>query len=714
MQSFKRERQEFMAQERLLEEFPPVSYDEWRDLVEKELNGASFEKKLVTRTYEGIEIRPIYAAEQRDATDLAGFPGFAPYLRGAALLGNVRVVGEAQGWRVTQECQNTEIAVAREVLQKDFSRGVRGFRMKFDRVLRGVSDAASEREEGVLIGSLADLDAVFSGFDLQDIELTLECGANAIAASALVIALVNRRGISLRDLSVNWGCDPLGALVRDGSLSTSLDVALSEMVDLSAWNVMHAPKAKSVSISTSPHHDAGANAVQEIAYALATGVEYLRALVAAGLEIDQAASQIAFQFSVGRNFFIEIAKLRAARAAWARIVKICEGSEAAQRMQIHARTSARTKTQRDPWVNLLRVTTEALAAGIGGADSVASSAFDEALGSSDDFGRRMASNTQQILIDESHIAQVIDPAGGSWYVEQLTSDLARAAWTQFQKIEGKGGMRAFVLSGELASEIDEVAEKRRQAIALRRDAITGVSEFPNVDEAPICKSPLNVEALRHGLVSNASANHNTKIRKALDVAAQSILGEGEKTQAAIAAAEAGMTLLEIATALHANSTPASVEVLALRRSAEPFERLRDACDAHVAKHGLRPSVFLANMGPIPKHKARATFARNFFEAAGLHVIDNDGFGAEDAAVKAFRESQAAIAVICSSDDLYEELVPTLARALRAAGAKSVILAGKPGNSLEAFEAAGVNRFIYIGCDVLSTLESVVDELGVER
>lgn len=710
-----------MAQERLLEGFPPVSYDEWRDLVEKELNGASFEKKLVTRTYEGIEVRPIYSVEQRDAGDLAGFPGFAPYLRGAALLGNVRAVDATQGWRITQECQSAEIAVAREALQKDFSRGVRGFRIRFDRALRGMpsaetseAKAAAEREDGVLIGSLTDLDALFSGLDLQAIELTLESGGNAIATAALVIALANRRGVSLRSVSVNWGCDPLGTLVRDGTLSTSLDVALSEMVDLSAWNVANAPKAKSISISTSPHHDAGANAVQEIAYALATGVEYLRALVAAGLEIDQAASQIAFQFSVGRNFFLEIAKLRAARAAWARVVKACEGSEAGQRMQIHARTSARTKTKRDPWVNLLRVTTEALAAGIGGADSVASSAFDEALGSPDEFSRRMASNTQQILIDESHIAQVIDPAGGSWYVEQLTNDLARAAWTQFQVIEGKGGMRAFMSSGELAREIDEVAEKRRQAVALRRDAITGVSEFPNIDESPIAKSTVAVEAMRLSLVSAASKCQSAKICSALDEAAQSILGEGEKTQAAIAAAEAGMTLLEIATALHAGSTPTSVESLALRRCAEPFERMRDACDAHAANHGLRPSVFLANMGAIPKHKARATFARNFFEAAGLRVIDNDGFADEDSAVKAFRESQATIAAICSSDDLYEALVPTLARALHAAGAQSVILAGRPGNSLETYEVAGVNRFVYIGCDVLATLESVLDELGVER
>jgi methylmalonyl-CoA mutase len=346
---------------------------------------------------------------------------------------------------------------------------------------------------------------------------------------------------------------------------------------------------------------------------------------------------------------------------------------------------------------MLRTTTEAFAAMVGGADALTTRGFDELLGVSDGFARRIARNVQTILNEEAHVTHVADAAGGGYYIESLTDQLARGAWTIFQAIEERGGMAAALTSGSIAKEIAELASKRASAIAKRSAAITGVSEFANLREEKVVRASASVA--ERGRVDQ------TPPAAALD---QLSTQRGNKRiAAAIAAARQGASLHSLTLALAGSGAAVRCEPLPLRRHAEPFEALRTR-----AERGERPSAFLCNLGPVPKHKARASFASGFLNAGGIAAIDNDGFATPELAVEAFAAAGTPLAVICGADDQYPDWVPKLAPLLRARGATQILLAGKPGEHEAAFKAAGVNDFIFIGVDVVATLSQLLDRLGV--
>ena len=371
-------------------------------------------------------------------------------------------------------------------------------------------------------------------------------------------------------------------------------------------------------------------------------------------------------------------------------------------MKISARISRRVLTERDPYVNLLRNSVAVFAAGVGGADSITSAPFDVTMGPPSDFSRRIARNTLLILQEEAHLQRVMDPAGGSWFLEKLTEQIAEKAWEVFQQVERQGGMLAALKSGWVAGQIESAFAPRAKDIARRKEGITGVSEFPDVREERVSPPAIDLAALR---VS----------------AARSLAGKGKRGEikfvkdsitAAIEAAEHGATIGQLSRALGFHQEPFEILPLELRSFAEPFEVLRNASDAWQAKHGKRPTVFLANMGPVAHHTARAMYSKNFFAAGGFEVIGNDGFKDSDTAAAAFTKSGATIAVICSSDKLYPEIVPPLASKLKAAGATTVVLAGNPGVNEAVWRAAGVDRFIFIKCDVLATLREMLQAEGV--
>jgi methylmalonyl-CoA mutase len=375
-------------------------------------------------------------------------------------------------------------------------------------------------------------------------------------------------------------------------------------------------------------------------------------------------------------------------------------------MRIHARTSDRVLTQRDPYVNLLRNTVGVFAAGIAGADGITSIPFDQMVGLPDEFSRRVARNTVLILQEEAHLHRVVDPAGGSWFLDQLTDQLAEKAWEIFQQVESEGGMLSALSSGWVAQQIDSAFAPRAKDIARRKQGITGVSEFPNVGEEPIVHEPLDAGKLRQ-----SASERLTTARREIEVLKNLSLADA-RTEIAVEAAATGATIGQIATALGGHIEQTESTPIEPHLFAEPFEELRDASDAWQAQTGNRPRVFLANMGPVAHHTARATYSKNFFEAGGFEVIGNDGFAEADAAIAAFKESGASIAVICSSDKLYPDFVPTIASELKAAGAKSVVLAGNPGGNESAWLEAGVDRFIFIKCDVLAILRDLLREQGV--
>jgi methylmalonyl-CoA mutase len=695
------------------DDFPPVRYEDWRALAEADLQGAPFEQKLVTHTYEGIDIQPVYTRRDHPGEgDPEGFPGLAPFVRGSNPRGAVQC-----GWDLRQEHAHPDLEATNQAVLDDLRGGVTSLLLRLDVAARDGLDpddsAAAELagRDGLMAYHVNDSDRALAEVHLDRIGVTLEAGAAFLPAAALQSALWRRRGVSAEQARGAFNADPLAVLARDGHLPVQPETALALLADLAAWTAETYPHVTSVRVGTAPYHHAGATAAQDIAFGMATGVEYLRAMTGAGLDVGAAARQILFSISLGTHHFLAIAKLRAARRLWARVVTASGGSPGAAAMRIHARVSKRVLTLRDPYVNLLRNAVACYAAGLGGADAITSVPFDAVAGLPDAHSRRIARNTVLVLQEEVNLHRVIDPAGGSWYLDWLTDQVADKAWGIFQQVEREGGMLRALQDGWVGKQIDSAFAPRAKNLARRKEGITGVSEFPNVGEAPVIRPAPDRDALRA-----AAAARVARVRWWSNGrnATSPYHGGESKSAAAVEAAVRGASIGQLAQALGFHTAPTAVPPLAPHVFARPFEELRDASDAWQAAHGRRPRVFLANMGPVAHHTARSIYAKNFFEAGGFEVVTNAGFRDADAAaaVKAFADSGATVAVICSSDKLYPDMVPQVAPRLKAAGARSVILAGNPGANETAWRAAGVDRFIFMKCDVLASLREMLREEGV--
>lgn len=676
-----------------LNEFAPAGYEDWRKLVERDLSGAPFEKKLVKRVA-GIDVQPLYVRGDV-APDGAGVPGFSPYTRGSYALG-----ASEMGWDVRHEVRSGEPDSAADSILESLSGEASSIALVLDRAARAGN--SEHGLGGIAIENVSDLQTLFTQVQLDKISVSLDAGATGFALAAGLVCVAKQKHLKLDTLAGSFGLDPLATLATFGSLPGSLESALSDAAEAAHWASEHAPRMRALTVDTSAYHEAGADAVLEVAIALATGVEYLRALTRAGLSVDQAAQQILFRFSVGRDFFLEIAKLRAARRTWARVVEAAGGSPAAQILALHARTSRRTKTQRDPWVNLLRGTAESFSAALGGADAITTEAFDATLGDSDAFANRMARNTQHLLRHESNVHRVVDPAGGSWYIESLTEQLSQRAWHKLQSFERAGGLARALVEGSLQQELKTLLEAERKAVESRKIAITGVNEFPFVSEPPVQrKSPDRVRATER---AKRAADRSAAALSTLNTQA------GARFSSAIASVELGAAFSAVRAALASGSHARAVPLLR-ERLAQPFESLRDRADRALEKHGQRPRAFLVNLGPIPDHKARAGYAQNFVEAGGFSALTNLGFSTASEAAAAFSASGAEIAVLCGSDGGYAELAVPTAEALQKTGARAIVLAGSPGEHEAAYRAAGVTDFIYVGVNAVDALRSLLERVG---
>ena len=692
---------------RFTADFAPATYEAWVAEVDKVLKGAPFEKRMLHRSYEGITIQPLYTRKDWPGDgDPAGFPGGMPFTRGS------RATAGGSGWDVCQEQGHPDAAVANREILTDLERGVTSIVIRFDAAGRSGMDGDNPSatslagDGGVMVYSVDDLDRVLADVLLDAAPVGLDAGAQALPAAAMLMALWKRRGVADESALGAFNADPLGTLAATGSLPVGIDQALAATADLAAYTAKTYPNVTAVGVNTAPYHAAGASESDDLACAMATGVAYLRALTGAGLDVDAACGQIAFAVPVSCDQFTAIAKLRAARTMWARIAEASGASEGSRGMHLRARSDDRMMSQRDPWVNMLRGTVACFAAAVGGADSITVQPFDTALGLPDDLSRRVARNTQLVLMEESHLGHVIDAAGGSWYVETLTNQLADAAWAQFQAIEKAGGIAACLQDGSLAARIDQTYAERVKNLARRKDPVTGVSEFPNVNETLPSHPAPDIAALK------AAAGQKLAALRSQGGAAGSLgtAGAGELTASVVAALSAGATLGTIADGL--SGAASEIAALPQRRLPAVYEELRDASDAERERTGRRPGIFLANLGPIAKHTARATFAKNFFETGGLEALSNEGFSDAESCAKAFRESGARIAIICSADPVYEEMVGSVAPALKAAGCEKLFLAGHPGDKRDQYTGAGVDDFIFLGGNVLDTLRGTLGQLGV--
>lgn len=723
---------------KLLSEFPPVSYEDWRKLVESELKGAPFEKKMFSSTYEGIQLRPIYRRE--DAANLPhvnSLPGFAPFVRGS------RTMGYAQRpWQVSQEINYSSPSEFNNTALNYISRGLTALNMMLDHATRDGHDpdwAEPQQvgEGGLSIAMLSDMERALAGIDLGKTTLFVRCGPSGMPFAALLAALARNRarrqavaGASRRSEDTppypTWilkGCietDPLGVLSHEAKLPQSLDAAFDEMATLTQWASRNAPELQTICVHSRAWHEAGANAVQELAFALATGVEYLRAMTDRGLDIDVVAPRMRFAITVGVNFFMEIAKVRALRMLWARAVAAAGGNENSQRLALHIRTCRWNKTAVDPYNNMLRTTVEAFAGVLGGCDSMQVGAFDEVVRPPDDFSQRIARNTQIILQKECNLDQVIDPAGGSWYVENLTAELAGKGWALFQEVEKLGGMAAALRAGVPQQQVGATAAEKLKAVARRRDSIIGVNQYADPRGQALERPVADPRAFHKKRVQRVQS-HRTSVEqeeselvlKRLETIVQS---KGpDLFEACIEAVNAGATLGEITRAIRISDKPhAPITPVCVTRASCDFERLRAAADRLTARTGQRPQAFLCNMGPLKEHKARADFSRGFLAAGGFEAISPDGFKSTQEAIDAFAKSGARVAVICSTDDKYPELVPALAPGLKAAKPGAVvILAGYPQDQVENHRKAGVDEFIHIRADANEVLKALQSKLGIE-
>jgi methylmalonyl-CoA mutase len=513
--------------------------------------------------------------------------------------------------------------------------------------------------------------------------------------------------------------DPLGVLSHEGTLPQSLDGAYREMAVLTQWAAQHAPRLQTICVHSRSWHEGGGNAVQELAFTLATAVEYLSEMHSRGLGVDIVAPRVRFAVTVGTSFFMEIAKLRALRMLWSRAVSVLDGAEASQRASLHVRTSQWNKTTYDPYNNMLRTTVEAFAGALGGCDSMQVGAFDDTFRQPDDFSQRIARNTQIILQKECDLTHVVDPAGGSWYVETLSAELAAKAWSLFQEVEKLGGMCAALKEGFPQKAVAATATEKLKAVARRRDSIIGINQYANPREKTLDCPETDAGAF-HRRRSQEVAAHRTSLDDDADATALEKLGEVVDSQrpglfeACVTAVSAGATLGEITRAIRITDTPATpITRVCITRAAAQFERLRAATDRFFARTQRRPKAFLCNMGSLRDHKARADFSRGFLSVGGYEVVSPEGFKTAADAAEAFAKSGAQIAVICSTDDNYPALVSPLVNALKEKQPGTIIvLAGYPADQIETHKKSGVDEFIHIRADALEVLSGFHSKLGI--
>jgi methylmalonyl-CoA mutase len=687
-----------MSQElRIQTDFTTPTQEQWRALVDKDLKGAPFEKRLVTQLIEGLAIQPLYTKADAPEPTSLGLPGQAPFARGSSAARST-----AAPWLIMPETRHPLVEEANRAILDDLKHGASGvvLRLSAKLLTENCGTQGCTCASGVLVDDLDALDRTLAGVDLAKTPVTLAAGSASVGAAALFLALCRRRNVAENSVTVQFGADPLGTLAARGCLPRKAEAALSEAAALAKLTSSKLPQARTFTVSTAPYDNAGASAVQELAAALSTAVAYLRAQEDAGMTISAAARQLLFSLAVGADQFLEIAKLRALRVLVNRVLEASGVPEADRSILIHARTSRRILSQRDPWVNVLRTTIGCFAAAIGGADQITVLPYDDVIGVSDEPARRLARNAQIILQEEGNLGRVMDAAGGSYYVDRLTVELAEAAWKEFQAIEAKGGMLAVLRDGSLAKTIDGTWQKRAKDFGKRKTPITGVSEFPHLGEKKVERAAVDTTAAEAAILATREAKAKDAKTSALLAAVGKATGDS-KLGAVIDAVTQGATLEGIQKALGIETE--TVQPLHLRRFAAAFEKLRDASDAALAKNGKRPRIFLANMGPVAVHTARATFSQNFFEAGGFEVLTNDGFADAQAAAGAFAKSGANLAIICSSDAWYETCAVDVAKALKEKNAGRVLLAGNPGQNEATYREGGVDQFIFIGCDVLGTL-----------
>ena len=617
---------------KLFSEFAPNTMQEWIDKVTVDLKGADFNKKLVWRTNEGFDVQPMYRLENmEDLKNLSCLPGEFPFVRGNKKDNN--------DWYVRQDIVVEDVTEANKKALDVLNRGVNSLGF----VLNGCGEFTK-----------ADMNALLKDICLECVEINFVAGCKKAAVLDAFKAVVEERGIAPEKIYGGINIDPMTALTRKGKTCNDkpFDVVKANVEKMAAYK-----NFKVVEVGGYVFNNSGSSIVQELGFSLAAGVEYLDKLTDAGMDINEVAPKMRFHFATGSNYFMEIAKLRAARYLWAHIVKAYNPCcDCKCMMNIHAETSEWNKTVYDPNVNMLRTQTETMSAVLGGVDSFTVHPFDDTFECTPtELAERVARNQQLLLKEESHFAKIVDVAGGSYYIEELTQNIAEAAWKLFLEVQEQGGYVEALKKGFVQAAVKATAQARDLAIAQRKENFVGVNQFPNFNE---------------------------KIEREL---CECIFKPEDET-----------------------AEGAAIETLKPYRGAAAFEAMRLKTDRYAAKNG-RPVVYMFPMGNLAMRKARAQFACNFFACAGFDVKDNNGFKTVDEGVKACLDNKAAIVVLCSSDDEYAGFAPEAFEKLKDKAV--VVVAGNPESRPE-LEAKGLMNYIHVKNNVLEELKAYQAKLGI--
>ena len=614
------------SKEKLFSDFPPVATQEWMDKIMADLKGADYEKKLVWKTNEGFKVKPFYRLEDLEGMKTTeGLPAEYPYIRGNKKDDNT--------WFIRQDIRVENPAEANAKALDLLNKGVDslGFHIK-----------------------AKDLDADYIHTLLKDIccdciELNFKtCQRHTVQLASLLTKYFKEKGYAPEKLHGSLDFDPISRMMKKGKdMSALLDTAKELVEILDAY-----PNFRCIAVNSVDLNNAGAYIYQELGYALAWGNEYLNRLIEAGIPAEKAAKKIKFNFGISSNYFMEIAKFRAARLLWANIVNEYKPAcQCACQMAVHAETSQFNLTLFDSYVNLLRTQTEAMSAALAGVDSITVTPFDKAYETPNDFSERLARNQQLLLKEESHLNRVVDPAAGSYYIENLTASIAKQAWELFLKTEDEGGMLKAVLSGSIQESVNNSNQARHEAVSKRKEILLGTNQYPNFTELSGGKTPLEHACCCHG------HEHEGQMFATLNTS----------------------------------------------RAASEFEELR----LQTEHSGKRPKAFMLTIGNLAMRQARAQFSCNFLACAGYEVIDNLGFPTVEEGIEAALKAQADIVVICSSDDEYAEYAIPAFKALD--GRAMFIVAGAPA-CMDELKAAGIENFIHVRCNVLETLKAYNKQL----
>lgn len=613
---------------RLFPEFTPATTQEWEEKIKADLKGADYEKKLITKTIEGIQIKPYYRSENLSGIKYLNInPCDFPYVRGNKKDNN--------RWEIRQDIHETDFKKANLLAREAIAKGADA--IGFD---------AKE------VDNKDDMCILLDGIDLCKTSVHFISAQSYPVIFNLFSDEIKRQKADAKKIKGSFNFDSLGYFLLYGKFYASEDNNFIEASSLLSNTAKEIPQFKCITVNGHYFHNAGASVAQELGFSLASAHEYLFKFKEKGCTIDDVASRMKFVFAIGSNYFLEISKFRAARLLWAKIVEQYKPSlKESCLMDIHAVTSVWNKTVYDPYVNMLRNTTETMSAAIGGCDSITVNPFDIAYKKPDVFSERVARNTQLVLKEESYLDKIVDASAGSYYIESLTDAIAEAAWKIFLKIEELGGFISSVKKGYIKEDIEKTCQKRDMDIATRKHVILGTNQYPNLNEKMI-----------------------DQISPTADL---SVLGG-----------------------------------LRMYRGAQAFEALRISTESHVKDGNKLPSVFLFTYGNLAMRKARAGFTTNFFGCAGYEIIDNIGFKTIDEGIHAAIKSKAEIIVFCSSDDEYGSLTREICEQLKAETNAYLIVAGNPAAIMEQLQSDGISDFISVRSNVLAVLEKYQHLFGI--